>query len=315
MQGRLPSFSVIIPVHNGEATVARAIDSVLAQSYPPLEVVVVDDGSTDATADRVAAFEGLVRLIRQDNRGVSEARNRGVASARGMWLAFLDADDWYYPERLRAHAEWIADDPRLDFLTGDFDYVRPDGSIIGRSMRATRAGEALLTIAQGGERVVMEGATLGSFVAKHFGDTHTVSLSREAFAALGGYPAGIAVCEDIHLLIRLTARSRRVGVTCRPLGAYVIHESSATRSNPLRAQSQTVAALVSLRAKLRKGPAPIRRGLEDAIRDARLDLAYALLRQRPRYKAFGAIAPLLLRPEPRALYGVASVIRGIVQGP
>ena len=85
-------------------------------------------------------FGEEVIYLRQDNAGVSAARNAGVAAASGEWLAFLDADDWYYPDRLRWHADWIARDPGLDFLTGDYDYRRPDGSLISRSMEITEAG-------------------------------------------------------------------------------------------------------------------------------------------------------------------------------
>ena len=185
-----PDFSVIIAVYNGGATLARAIDSVLAQSYPPQEVIIVDDGSTDNTAAVARRYGNSVRYVYQDNAGVSAARNAGVRIARGEWLAFLDADDWYYPERLHWHADWIRRDPGLDFLTGDFEYRRPDGSLIGRSMEKTAAGQALLQLANGGSEVIMEGDLLGVFVEQHFGDTHTLSLRRDTFLELGGYPQG-----------------------------------------------------------------------------------------------------------------------------
>ena len=116
-----PRFSVIIPAYNAEAFIARAIDSVLAQTWPAHEILVVDDGSADSTARIVAGYGEGVRYLRQENAGVSAARNAGARAATGDWLAFLDADDWYYPDRLKWHAEWIAEDDGLDFLTGDYD--------------------------------------------------------------------------------------------------------------------------------------------------------------------------------------------------
>src|SRR5437868_527193 len=95
-----PKFTVIIAVYNGARTIHRAIEPVLAQSLPPYALIVVDDGSTDGTATVVKAFSAAVKYRYQPNAGVSAARNAGAAAANGEWLAFLDADDWYYPDRL-----------------------------------------------------------------------------------------------------------------------------------------------------------------------------------------------------------------------
>lgn len=306
-----PRFSVIIAVYNGAATIVRAIESVLAQTHAAHEIIVVDDGSTDATAEQVKQFGDAVTYLHQPNAGVAAARNAGVDAAGGDWLAFLDADDYYYPERLQWQAELLQRRPELDFLTGDFDYVHPDGSLIRRSMESTPAGRQLLALADDDASAVMEGATLGAFVEKHFGDTHTLSLPKQTFQELGGYPRGIAVCEDVNLLIRLCARSRRVGVVCRPLAAYVIHAASATRADPLRAQRQTLAALLPLRQSLASAPAVIRDGLEGCIRQARLDLAYALLKAGRRGSALRAALPLLKeRPGVASVRDVISIAKG-----
>jgi glycosyltransferase involved in cell wall biosynthesis len=95
-----PAISVIIPAYNAAAFVGNAIESALAQTYPPLEILVVDDGSQDATAQIVARYGAPVRLIQQANGGTAAARNRAAREARGTWLAFLDADDTWLPEKL-----------------------------------------------------------------------------------------------------------------------------------------------------------------------------------------------------------------------
>ncbi len=306
-----PFFSVIIAVHNGARTIARAVDSVLEQTHPRREIIVVDDGSSDNIAAVLAGYGDRLRCIHQANAGVSAARNAGVAAARGGWLAFLDADDWYYPRRLEAHASWIARDPGLDFLTGDFEYRDADGTLIGRSMERTAVGRQLLDKAGEESTVVMEDDELGRFVEQHFGDTHTLSLPRETFLALGGYPLGVAVCEDVNLLIRLCARSRRVGVVCEPLGVYLIHAASATRSDPLRAQRETVAALLPLKRELATAPRSIREGLIGCLARARLDLAAVLLREGQRLAALRAVVPMLgERPDLASLRAVLSVARG-----
>lgn len=92
--------SAIIPTFNRAACVGEAIESVLAQTFPNYEVIVVDDGSTDDTAAVLAKFGERIRVLRQENRGVSEARNAGLRAARGEWVAFLDSDDLWIPEKL-----------------------------------------------------------------------------------------------------------------------------------------------------------------------------------------------------------------------
>ena len=304
-----PRFAVIIPAFNASATLRQAVDSVLAQTYAAHEIIVIDDGSTDTTAEVARSYDTRVTLISQANSGVSAARNAGARAASAEWLCFLDADDWYYPERLAAYAAMIREVPDLDFLTGDFDYVDAQGNHLRRSMESMPAGQAMLARAREG-RAVMEGEVLGDFVSAHFGDTHTLTVPRATFLALGGYPTGFAVCEDVNFLIRLCARSRRVGVVCAPTAAYRIHGNSATRSDPLRAQQQTLLALKALVPQLKQSRPAIRRGLRDAIRHARLDLAQCLLRMGRRREAVAAAVPLLGHGNAVALRGALWIIKG-----
>lgn len=306
-----PSFSVVIPAFNSAATLTRAIESVRAQNWPAHEIIVVDDGSSDATAEVAGRFDG-VRLIRQTNSGVSVARNAGAAAASGDWLAFLDADDWYAPDRLRLHAEWITEDPALDFLTGDYEYRDDGGKLLGTSMIQHESGRMMLAKAAGEPRVVMEApAELAAFVADHFGDTHTLSVPRTRFIALGGYPTGFKVCEDVHFLTRLVAKSRRIGVVCQSLGVYVIHGGSATRSDPVAAQRENVRTLTDLSRLAVNFPAPVRRGVAARMQSARYNLGCALSRSGQRAAAIGAVLPALAaRPGWRSLRDVLSMLKG-----
>lgn len=307
-----PRFSVIIPAFNAAASLAHAIESVRAQSGPAHEIIVVDDGSSDATAEVARQFGTAIRLIRQANGGVSVARNAGAAAATGDWLAFLDADDWYAPDRLKLHADWIAEDPTLDFLTGDYEYRDAAGSLLGTSMAQHESGRMMLAKAAGATRVVMETpAERAAFVADHFGDTHTLSVPRAGFIALGGYPTGFKVCEDVHFLTRLMAKSRRTGVICQSLGAYVIHGSSATRRDPVAAQRENVRTLIDLARLADNFPAPVKLGVDKRMQSARYNLGCALNKSGQRIAAVNAVLPsLAARPGWQSLRDVLSMIRG-----
>ena len=307
-----PRFSVVIPAYNAAATLARAIDSVRAQTWPAHEIIVVDDGSSDATAEVAARYGDAVHLVRQPNRGVSAARNAGAAAATGDWLAFLDADDWYTPQRLQWHAEWIAEDATLDCLTGDYEYRDAAGTLLGTSMAQHASGRMMLSKAAGSARVVMEAPEeIAAFVADHFGDTHTLSVPRARFVELGGYPTGYKVCEDVHFLTRLVAASRRIGVICENLGAYVIHDGSATRRDPVAAQRENVRTLTDLAGQARNFPSPVRQGVAARMAGARYNLGCALSRNGRRVAAVNAVLPTLIaRPGWRSLRDVVSMLKG-----
>src|SRR5690348_3025712 len=103
------NISVIIPAYNAANCIQRAIDSALAQTLPPREVIVVDDGSTDETPRLVVSYGERVHLIQQSNAGPGAARNRAVRASRGEWLAMLDADDSWLPQKLERQLAYIGD--------------------------------------------------------------------------------------------------------------------------------------------------------------------------------------------------------------
>ena len=105
-----PTISAIIPCYNGAAFLRETLESVLSQTLPVLEVIVVDDGSADDSGAIAESFGPIVRVIRQSNQGESVARNRGIDEAKGEWIAFVDADDLWSPEKLRLQCQQISDD-------------------------------------------------------------------------------------------------------------------------------------------------------------------------------------------------------------
>lgn len=107
------TVSCIIPVFNGERHLAEAVESVLAQTAPASEILAIDDGSTDASADVLARYGGRVRYVRQAHGGPASARNRGIALAAGELVAFIDQDDRWHPEKLATQVACFAEDPDL----------------------------------------------------------------------------------------------------------------------------------------------------------------------------------------------------------
>jgi glycosyltransferase involved in cell wall biosynthesis len=119
--------SVIITVYNGAAYLGEAIDSVLAQSYRPLELIVLDDGSTDGSGDVAQRYGPALRYVRQQNAGMGGARNSAVALASGSYVAFLDADDRFLPNKLELQVAVLEEDPTVDMVFGRMtEFVSPD---------------------------------------------------------------------------------------------------------------------------------------------------------------------------------------------
>jgi glycosyltransferase involved in cell wall biosynthesis len=117
-------ISVIIPVYNGEDFIAEAIDSILQQRYEPLEIIAVDDGSTDATPEIIARYDTAVRYIRQSNHGPASACNKGLSMAQGDIVGFLDADDLWTQNRLHLQLPYFTEDSKLDIVLGLVQLMR-----------------------------------------------------------------------------------------------------------------------------------------------------------------------------------------------
>src|SRR5215208_7256201 len=124
-----PLVSVVIPCYNQAHFLGEAIESVLAQSHPNFEIIVVDDGSPDDTSE-VAEHYPEVRLVRQENQGLSAARNAGLARSEGEYVVFLDADDRLLPEALKTGVECLEAHPECAYVYGHFRVIASDGSFL-----------------------------------------------------------------------------------------------------------------------------------------------------------------------------------------
>ena len=123
-----PLVSVVMPVYNGEKFIIKALTCVKEQSYPHYEIIVVDDGSTDDTATLVREFDVDLTYIYQENAGPATARNRGIRAASGAYIAFLDVDDLWPPEKLAFQVAYLEENPALEVLMGGIQYVLLDGA-------------------------------------------------------------------------------------------------------------------------------------------------------------------------------------------
>lgn len=130
------SFSIIIPAYNASDYLAETLDSALNQTFSDFEILVIDDGSTDNTVEVVNRYQKLdprVKLISQENQGVSQARNTGIQAARGQYLAFLDSDDIWFPDNLEFHLNHFQTDSKLGISFARVEFINPDGSPTGQS--------------------------------------------------------------------------------------------------------------------------------------------------------------------------------------
>lgn len=197
----MPSVSVVIPTFNSARFIAGAIRSAQEQTRPPLEIVVIDDGSTDETERIVRGCDGPAPVLydRADNRGAGQARNLGVSRSRGDWIAFLDADDHWHPEKLAAQFEQLEAHPDGVFFYSDFEVEQPDGTVVARPVaRPFRWSKA----------DAWKKLAVIVFRDRPFPFPSTVLLRRRVFAELGGFRSDMRgkYYEDFELFARLAER-------------------------------------------------------------------------------------------------------------
>lgn len=212
-----PLVSVIIPAWNSADTLARCLDSVFAQTWSRREIVVVDDGSTDATPDVLAAYGDRLRAIRQANAGPSAARNRGLREARGAYVAFLDADDHWLPEKLQRQVTLLEARPDIGFCSTATTVVDADAAFL-RDWPCRQGNAPLL------ETLFMHSAAVS-------GSTSGVLARRELLQAAAGFDENLRGFEDPDLWIRLAAVS---GYACiaEPLTVVVRTPDSVSGNLP-----------------------------------------------------------------------------------
>jgi GT2 family glycosyltransferase len=210
---RAPSFSILIPTYQAAETVAEAVRSALEQVVPAHEVIVIDDGSTDALEQALAPFTGRIRVLRKPNGGVSSALNAGAAVATGDFVAILDSDDVYHPRRIESLAAAAQLRPDLDLITTDARFIVA-GEAVGRFSTANPFAT------EDQRRAIFESCFVGGWPA--------IRLSR--LRSVGGFDESMRTGADWDCWIRIILAGGAAGLVEEPYYDYRLHGGSLTGS-------------------------------------------------------------------------------------
>ena len=222
MTGAAPRVSVVMPIYNGAEFLAPSIDSVLAQTIPDFELILVDDGSTDGTAEIIRAYaarDARIISIAKPNSGIADTLNRGLAAARGEWIARLDADDLMVPERLERQLAFVAANPDLVAAGSYYEIIDPAGVSHGTRLPLPRTRDELAGFLAAREPL--------SFLHP------SMMFRRQVALDLDGYDKQTEPAEDVDLFARMLATGAPILIQPEVLLRYRVH------SNAVSAKSAT----------------------------------------------------------------------------
>lgn len=206
-----PLVSVVIPNYNYAKFISETIESVLAQTYANLEVIVVDDESADDSLEVLKKFDGRITVIAQKNQGVSRARNNGAAKASGEFIAFLDADDVWMPTKIERQMQRFTEDGELGMVHCSMTYIDPAGNVCGEN-REGMEGDVSSELLKFDRGVVV-------------GVGSTSLMPKKVFDELGGFDHRLSTAADWDLSYRL-ASEYKIGFVDEPLVLYRVHSSN-----------------------------------------------------------------------------------------
>jgi glycosyltransferase involved in cell wall biosynthesis len=244
--GPMPRVSVVLPVHNGEDQLQAAVESILAQTLDDLELIVIDDGSTDRTPALLQQFaerDPRVRVCRQDHGGIVAALNRGAGLARAAYLARMDADDIAVPDRLAKQAAFLDANPDIAMVGGSVEYILGEG-------RRARLRSLPTAPAEIAERLR---------AGKHCFVHPTVTMRTEALQQVGGYRTAFEGAEDADLWLRLAEQFRLANLPDVVL-AKRVHPGQVSTRRMERGIVRLLAAQASARVRRATGQDPLRPG-------------------------------------------------------
>lgn len=235
-------ISVVIPAYNAQNTIARAIQSVLNQIRPADEMIVIDDGSSDNTAQAAGSFGEKVTVIRQTNAGASVARNKGIEASHGEWIAFLDADDEWLPEKLQLQVGHLREHPELKWTYSNFFRKEPDDRPLQLAHVSDKLQEQLTNnIFHDYFRAYADGG---------YAWTSVLIIHREVFKQTGMFEVGMKRAQDNDLWFRIGYQYPQVGYLPQPLAIY--HLDTPGSSTKINDQVDFMISLVQRHEELSK---------------------------------------------------------------
>jgi glycosyltransferase involved in cell wall biosynthesis len=212
----MSDVSVIIPAYNGEKFIEEALRSLFAQKCPAEEIIVIDDGSTDGTASVLEKYRKQVSYHFQENSGLAAARNAGIRVSKGAYLAFLDADDLFHPEKIEVQKTFLDSHPEIDMVFSDFEYF--GGMLLRRPIPdSLKKGEGNLLL------------DLFRFNCIAI---PTVLLRRECFQEVGSFDESLLAVEDYDLWLRLVKR-KKIGYVDHVLAKVRLHPENMSKDADL----------------------------------------------------------------------------------
>jgi len=220
----MPKVSVVIPTYNRARFLCEAINSVLNQTFRDFEVIVVDDGSTDNTAELLSRYSDSIHYVRQDHRGRSHARNCGIQLARGEYIAFLDSDDIWLPDKLERQMTLFKEDPDFGLVHGAVEVIDEEGKIAPHLTAFFQKGFA---------RQRAQGETYERLLLHHTMYTSTVMVPRKIFEDIGLYDPALDPREDLDLYLRIAWKYRVDSVAGRPLCRYRVQRKNVNPGSDL----------------------------------------------------------------------------------
>ena len=214
-ENRHPLVSVIIPTLNREKYIRQCVESALSQNYPNIEVIVVDNGSTDNTPEILASFGSKIKCLKEEKRGQSAARNKGLRTAQGEFIAFLDDDDFYLPEKISLSVRKLLKDRSISLVYTDYVMIDSEGSPIKTVKTNHPQPEELLRTFVKGLLCVVPSITL---------------MRRECLEKSGYFNETMLNChEDTELWFRMLKAGCHFGHIPKPLTAYRWHAGNTSR--------------------------------------------------------------------------------------
>ena len=239
-----PTVSVIIPVYNGADEVRRAIDSALAQKNVNVEVIVLNDGSKDDTASVLAEYDDRIRAVNQRNSGLSKTRNSGIALATGEWVAFLDHDDYWRPEKLSLQLQAAE-------RTG-FDVVYTNAGNFGDVQRVGNLRSE--------PKAMVEGDLLEALLQDNFIIVSSVMIRRTVIQKIGGFDTSLPSVEDWDLWLKLASKGVRFAAVGEPVTMYQWRAGSMSKNYELmRSTRKTIVKRALETARANALPWSVRR--------------------------------------------------------